>query len=233
MEGSNLKYSNIEDATFVSRLHRFAAIVNINGKNETVHVKNTGRCREILIPGAKVYIERSQNPNRKTRYSLISVVKNDRIINIDSQAPNFIVYEAIKKARLGEVGYVDKIVREKTYLHSRFDLFFEKNGFKGFIEVKGVTLENHGAALFPDAPTERGTKHLKELVIAKEQGYMAFVIFLVQMKDVDYFTPNKNMDPKFSDALLKAAKRGVQILSYDCHVKKDEIVLADPVPIVF
>ncbi len=229
---NKLKYSNIKSAVFIERLNRFVALVNIDGKEEKIHVKNTGRCKEILIPGTQVFIEKSANPNRKTLYSLISAIKGDRIINIDSQAPNSIVYEAIKDRRIKEFKTINNILREKTYLHSRFDLFFECNGSKGFIEVKGVTLETNGVALFPDAPTQRGTKHLEELIIAKENGYLAFIFFLVQMKGVDYFAPNSKMDPDFSKALLNAVEKGVHILSYDCYVKEDEIILADPVPVV-
>ncbi len=220
-----MEYKNIVKGIFKNRPNRFIANVIINGKEETVHVKNTGRCKELLIDGVTVILEESNNTNRKTRYSLISVYKGEKLINMDSQAPNSVFAEAIVDGKIEEIGSVDFLKREVKYNNSRFDIYYEKNNKKGFIEVKGVTLEENGVVMFPDAPTERGTKHILELIEAKKEGYEAGIAFVVQMKDVKYFTPNKERDEKFYDALYKAYKEGVNIYLYDCIVTENSITL--------
>lgn len=184
-----MKYGKMIQGILDRKVNRFIAEVFINGVKEQVHIKNTGRLKELLLPGAEVLLELSNNPNRKTRFSLIAVFKNGNLVNIDSQAPNAVVFEAIKLGKLGEFGSVLKVKREVTYGDSRFDLYFEKEDEKGFIEVKGVTLENDGVAMFPDAPTARGTKHVLELVKAVEEGYTCAILFVVQLKGCRIFAP--------------------------------------------
>lgn len=226
-----MKYSNIKEAIFLNRPNRFIAKVRVDGHEEMVHVKNTGRCREILQEGTPVYLEESSNPSRKTRYSLIAAWKGPRLINIDSQAPNTVVFDALQAGHIRELPPIDLIRREVFFGSSRFDLFFRSGTQSGFIEVKGVTLERDGGVLFPDAPTERGTRHVKEMVNAVAEGCLGVVFLLVQMKGVKVFTPNRVMDPAFSNALDLAAASGVQILCYDCHVAPDEIRIGDPVEV--
>lgn len=228
-----MKYSNIVKGTFIDRPNRFIANVLIDGKVEKVHVKNTGRCKEILTKGTTVYLEKSNNPNRKTKYSLISAYKGRMLINIDSQVPNEVVYSSISSNKIPELTNVDLLKKEVKYNNSRFDLYYEKKGQKGFIEVKGVTLEIDGISMFPDAPTERGTKHILEMLKAKKGGYDNFIFFLIQMPDIKYFRPNEEMDPKFSEALIKAKEGGVNILAYNCRVTKDQIELANRVELLF
>ncbi|HIT72415.1 MAG TPA: DNA/RNA nuclease SfsA [Candidatus Fimicola cottocaccae] len=216
-------YNETVKAVFKNRPNRFIANVILNGKDETVHVKNTGRCKELLLEGATVILEKSNNPNRKTAYSLIAVYKGDNIVNMDSQAPNEIFADAISSEKIEEIGEVDFVKREVKYKNSRFDIYYEKNGKKGFVEVKGVTLEENGLAKFPDAPTERGTKHILELMEAKKEGYETSIAFVVQMKGVKSFTPHKERDKKFYDALYKAYNEGVNILLYDCNVSENSI----------
>lgn len=228
-----MKYSNIVSGIFINRLNRFIAHVLIDGKVEEVHVKNTGRCKEILTEGTKVYLQKSDNPNRKTKYSLISAYKGPVLINIDSQIPNEIVYKSINSNRIPELRNVDLLKKEVKYNNSRFDLYYEKKELKGFIEVKGVTLEIDGVSMFPDAPTERGTKHVLEMIEAKEKGYDNYIFFLIQMPDIKYFKPNEKMDPKFSSALIRAKEAGVNILAYNCKVTEDEIMLKDKVKLLF
>lgn len=227
-----MKYQNIYEGVFLDRPNRFIANVLINGKKEKVHVKNTGRCKEILVKGTKIYLEKSNNPNRKTRYSLISAYKKNKLINIDSQVPNQVVFEAIEANEIKELKNVDILKREVTFENSRFDIYFEKNNEKGFVEVKGVTLESNGLSLFPDAPTERGTKHIKEMIKAIEKGYKGYIFFLVQIKGIKKFTPNTIMDKNFSEALIKASKKGVNILAYNSIVKKDSIKIGKEVEIL-
>lgn len=216
-------YNETVKAVFKNRPNRFIANVILNGKDETVHVKNTGRCKELLLEGATVILEKSNNTNRKTAYSLIAVYKGDNIVNMDSQAPNEIFADAISSGKIEEIGEVDFVKREVKYKNSRFDIYYEKNGKKGFVEVKGVTLEENGLAKFPDAPTERGTKHILELMEAKKEGYETSIAFVVQMKGVKSFTPHKERDKKFYDALYKAYNEGVNILLYDCNVSENSI----------
>lgn len=225
-----MKYERIKVGTFVERPNRFIAYVNIAGRKETVHVKNTGRCRELLIPGATVYVQESDNPNRKTKWDLIGVKKGNRMINMDSQITNAVVKEWIEKGNL--FANPSLIKPETTYGQSRFDLYVGEGERKAFIEVKGVTLEEDGIVRFPDAPTERGVKHVEELCHAVSEGYEAYVIFVIQMDKVSYFTPNERTHKAFGDALRKAKKAGVHILAYDCKVKKDSISLYKEVPVI-
>jgi len=197
-----------------------------------VHVKNTGRCRELLIPGVRVFLEKSKKDNRKTGFSLISVVKGNLLINIDSQVPNKVVEESILSKAIPEFADVVNLKRESRYGNSRFDLYFERaNGFRGFIEVKGVTLDNDGTAMFPDAPTQRGLKHLMELEKAAAEGYEAYVFFLVQYSPAKVFMPNFRTDPDFSKGLTKVNDNGVKIIAYDSIVEKDSIVINEPIAI--
>lgn len=230
--GVVLKYNNIVEATFIDRPNRFIANVIINNKLEKVHVKNTGRCKEILKKGAKVYLEKSDNPNRKTKYSLISVFKEDMLINIDSQVPNDVVYSSILSNKIPEITDVDLLKREVNYKNSRFDLYFEKENKKGFIEVKGVTLEIGGISLFPDAPTKRGTKHIHDIVSSVEEGYNSFIFFLVQMPNINCFKPNVVVDKEFNDALILAKEEGVNILAYNSIVKPNEIRLGKRIKVI-
>ena len=225
-----MRYERIEKAVFLERPNRFIAYTELNGRKETVHVKNTGRCAELLVPGASVYIQRSANPDRKTKWDLISVEKGERMINMDSQIPNRLVEEWIRGGHLFRD--VTLVRPETTYGNSRFDLYVEAEGKRIFIEVKGVTLEENGVCRFPDAPSERAVKHLEELILAKQEGYETYVFFVIQMKDVRYFTPNTDTHPVFAEALRRAAAAGVHILAYDCTVSPDSIEIDSPVDIV-
>ena len=226
-----MKYQKIEKAVFFNRPNRFIAEVELHGAIEKVHVKNTGRCRELLTPGATVILEQAKNPDRKTKYSLIAVYKGDLLINMDSQVPNEVVFEAIKAGKVPEIGPVSFVKREVSFLNSRFDIYYEAEESKGFLEVKGVTLEDNGIALFPDAPTLRGKRHLEELVKAKEAGYETGVLFLIQMRGPGVFQPNRKTDPGFGSALDLAQKSGVSLLAYDCVVKEGSIEIGRSVPI--
>lgn len=224
-----MKYKNIVEGRFISRPNRFIAHIDINGYEEVCHVKNTGRCRELLVPGARVFLEKSDNPNRKTAYDLIGVIKNGRMINMDSQIPNKVVEEWLKSS---QVLFENPCIRpEKTYGKSRFDFYVEDSERKAFIEVKGVTLEDHGIASFPDAPTERGIKHIKELVSCMEDGYEAYLFFVIQMKGIQKMQPNWERHPAFGEALIQAARSGVKVLAYDCVVTEDSISIDAPVPV--
>lgn len=225
-----MKYKKIVEGIFLERPNRFIAYVEINGNKETVHVKNTGRCKELLVPGATVFLEESDNPNRKTKYDLVKVVKGDRIVNMDSQAPNKVVEEWLLENNL----YRDTtlVKREKTYEKSRFDFYIEGDGKKAWMEVKGVTLENDGVVRFPDAPSDRAVKHIEHLIKAVGEGYEAYVMFVVQMEGVKYFSPNDETHPQFADILRKAAVAGVKILAYECIVTKYGISIAKPVKVM-
>lgn len=223
-----MRYENMVPGTFLARPNRFVAHVEIDGKIQVVHVKNTGRCRELLPPGAKVWCQKSANPARKTAYDLISVQKGSRIINMDSQAPNGAVEEWL---RSGGIAGAEQIRREVFYGDSRFDFAFEKNGKPCFLEVKGVTLEQNGVCAFPDAPTVRGARHLRELVKAAREGYGAYVLFVIQMEDVKYLHPNDETDPEFGAALRDAQNAGVTVLAMECKVTPDSMELAKPVPV--
>lgn len=225
-----MKYERIEKGYFLERPNRFTAEVEIQGKKEIVHVKNTGRCAELLVPEATVYVQRSDNPERKTKWDLICVKKGNRLINMDSQIPNKAVKEWIEAGNLCENPTM--LRQEVTYGNSRFDLYAEEEERKIFIEVKGVTLEEDGVVKFPDAPTERGVKHVEELCKAVRDGYEAYIFFVIQMKNVKYFTPNTRTHPEFGKALQKAREQGVHIVAYDCEVKKDEIKIRKEVPVL-
>lgn len=226
-----MKYNTIQQGIFIERPNRFIAKVLIDGAVEVVHVKNTGRCREILIPGTKVILEKAKNEGRKTAYSLIAVYKGEMLVNIDSQAPNQVTFEALKQGFVPQFGDLTRLTKEVKFGNSRFDLYYETESEKGFIEVKGVTLEREGIALFPDAPTERGAKHLTELAEVVKSGLAGWIFFVIQMKGPHRFLPNTAMDSKFTEALRIAKDSGVQILAYDSVVVPDGLALGRPVPI--
>ena len=223
-----MHYENMVEGTFLCRPNRFVAHVEIGGQTQVVHVKNTGRCRELLPPGAKVWCQKSENPARKTAYDLISVQKGNRIINMDSQAPNVAVEEWL---HMGGLPGAEKVRREVFFGESRFDFAFEKDGKQCFLEVKGVTLEHDGVCAFPDAPTLRGARHLRELTEAVQKGYGAYVLFVVQMEDVKHLRPNDETDPGFGNALREAEKAGVKVLAMECKVTPHSMVLTKPVPV--
>ncbi len=214
-------YENIYPGKFVSRPNRFIANIEIDGKTEVCHVKNTGRCKELLLPGADVFVQKSTNPQRKTAYDLISVYKNGMLINMDSQAPNKVFHEWVKDS--GYFGEVSLIKPECKYKNSRFDFYIESWERKIFVEVKGVTLENDGVVSFPDAPTERGVKHLNELTDARKNGYEAYVFFIIQMGKCNYFTPNRKNHPEFADALKAVSNSGVNVIAMTCSVTENEL----------
>ena len=240
-----MKYNQVVPGTFLQRPNRFIAHVLINGKEEVCHVKNTGRCRELLIPGCTVYCAVSDNPQRKTKYDLIAVEKSIEnqivfanagipslhgkstpeahstlLVNMDSQAPNAAVKEWLRSGA-SPFGKIDFLKPEYKYGNSRFDFYLECNSRKIFLEVKGVTLEDNGIVLFPDAPTERGVKHVRELIRCHEEGFETYVLFVVQMERAMYFTPNRKTHPQFADALCEAKNAGVQLLAYTCKVTPD------------
>lgn len=221
-----MHYPNMVPGTFLSRPNRFIAHVEIGDEAEVVHVKNTGRCRELLPRGAQVWCQKSGNPNRKTKYDLITVRKGDRLINMDSQAPNIAAGEWLKA---GGLGSIENLKAESRHGDSRFDFSFTLDGRRCFLEVKGVTLEDDGVCAFPDAPTERGAKHLRGLTQAAKDGYGAYVLFVIQMSDVKYLHPNDATDPEFGTALREAAANGVQILAMDCAVTEDSMEIRLPV----
>ena len=221
-----MRYENMIPGTFLSRPNRFIAHVDIDGKTEICHVKNTGRCRELLPPGAKVWCQVCDNPNRKTKFDLIAVQKGTRLINMDSQAPNAAAKEWLLAGGLGEI---EDLRPETFWGDSRFDFSFRKNGKLCFLEVKGVTLEDDGVCAFPDAPTVRGARHLRELTEAAKSGYGAYVLFVIQMADVKYLLPNDATDPIFATTLREAAKNGVTILAMDCAVTENTMDIRLPV----
>ncbi len=224
-----MRYPNMTPGIFQARPNRFVAKVEIGGVMETVHVKNTGRCRELLPAGAQVWCQRADNPNRKTRYDLITVQKGRRLINMDSQAPNHAAREWLLSGGLGEIS---DLRAETVHGDSRFDFSFTRQGKRCFLEVKGVTLETDGVCAFPDAPTERGAKHLRGLTQAAREGYGAWVLFVIQMADVAYLHPNDATDPAFGKALREAAASGVQVMAVDCHVTVEEMTIRKEVPVV-
>lgn len=230
-----MKYNKMIKAKFIERPNRFVAYCEIDGEVEKVHVKNTGRCKELLIPGCEVYLEESDNPSRATRYSLIATKKGERLINIDSQVTNKMVLESLKDKSLVLPGFdeeIELIKSEKTYGNSRFDIYLEGKTKKAFIEIKGCTLEIDNVVKFPDAKTERGVKHVKELIQAKEDGYLAYIIIVIQMEDVLYFTPNIEKHKEFADVLKEAEEKGVKVLAYDSIVDIDSIKLNKPVKVI-
>lgn len=226
-------YSSIKKARFLSRPNRFIAMVELEGQELPVHVKNTGRCRELLVPDATVYLEPSGNPSRKTAYSLVAVDKGSLLINMDSQAPNQVVEEALRQGWIppGLHGPITGVRREYTWGNSRFDFYLEADGRPTLMEVKGVTLEQDGLALFPDAPTQRGVKHLTELIRAREEGFGAWVVFVVQMAGMTDFAPNDATHPAFGEALRQAKAAGVGLCACSCRVTPDSLTLGAPLPI--
>lgn len=223
-----MKYKNVVTGKFKSRPNRFIAMVEIDGKIEKCHVKNTGRCKELLLQDAEVYLEKGDNPNRKTAYDLIGVKKGERMINMDSQAPNKAVKEWLAKEIYFK--HVTYLKPECKYGNSRIDFYLETaEGRKIFIEVKGVTLEENGIARFPDAPTERGIKHIQELQEAVTDGYEAYILFVIQMKEILHFEPNDRTHKAFGDALREAAEHGVGVLAYECVVTRESMCLDEAV----
>ena len=225
-----MRYDNTMKAIFLRRPNRFIAHIEVDGREEVCHVKNTGRCRELLTDRATIYVQYHDNPNRKTKYSLIAVEKGDLLINMDSQAPNKVVGEWILEKE--PFGKVKLLKPECTYGSSRFDFYLETEAEKIFIEVKGVTLEEAGIVRFPDAPTERGVKHLEELCACVEAGYKAAVIFVVQMEGMQHFEPNDKTHPQFGEALRQARRAGVEVLAYECKVTPSSLEITTSIPVV-
>lgn len=224
-----MTYDNIHKAVFLDRPNRFIAHILLNGQTQVCHVKNTGRCRELLLPGAEIFVQRAANPQRKTAYDLIAVHKGDRLINMDAAAPNKVFGEWLSA---GGPGFVPERIRpERVHGDSRFDFYFEHGGRRAFAEVKGVTLEDDGIVRFPDAPTERGVKHLHGLIRCVQEGFEAWAVFIIQMKGVKFFEPNRATHPEFAEALIQAAQAGVKLLALDCDVEKDSLTAGDPVEI--
>ena len=229
-----MKYRKIKRAVFVDRPNRFIAHVVLDGQVETVHVKNTGRCRELLLPGVPVILEESGNLHRKTKYDLVCVKKQDRWINMDSQIPNKAVREWLEKEGLFGERFPEgefSVYSEKCYGNSRFDFYLEAPGRRIFMEVKGVTLEEDQTARFPDAPTERGVKHVEELIRCVNDGYEACLFFVIQMKGVRYLEPNWKTHEEFGKALVRAKRAGVRLMAYDCLVTEDSMEIDAPVPV--
>ena len=229
-----MKYNRVIPGVFLKRPNRFIAHVCIHGKEEVCHVKNTGRCKELLVSGCTVYCAVSDNPNRKTKFDLIAVEKkvesSTLLINMDSQAPNAAVKEWLASGA-SPFGQIDLLKPECRHGNSRFDFYLECNKRKIFIEVKGVTLEDDGVVLFPDAPTERGVKHVHELIQCHGEGYETYILFVVQMERARYFTPNRKTHPEFADALCEAKQAGVELLAYMCTVSPDEMKMDKPLEI--
>lgn len=226
-----MKYKSVLKAEFLYRKNRFISYCKKGSKTLEVYVPNTGRCKELLVEGSTVFVTYNDNPNRKTSYTLIAVMKGDKIINIDSQAPNQIVEEALLENKI-DLGFkYSKIKREYTHGDSRFDFYLEGDEKKALMEVKGVTLENNGVVAFPDAPTKRGLKHIKGLINSSED-YLTYILFVIQMKDVEFFTPNYVTDKNFSKELLKSSNSGVKVLAYDSYVERNKIEIAGSVPVV-
>lgn len=228
-EEETVKYERISEGIFLNRPNRFVAQVETKEGTQLCHVKNTGRCRELFLPGARVYLQESDRPGRKTRFDLVGVEKQGRIVNVDSQIPNRAVEEWLRKGNLFQE--ISLLKPEARYANSRFDLYLEADGERAFMEIKGVTLEEEGVARFPDAPTQRGVKHIQELIACKKEGYGAYMVFVVQMKGVLRLEPNDKTHPEFGQALREAARAGVRILAYDCLVTRDSICLDRPVEI--
>ena len=224
-----MKYLNIEEAVFKERPNRFIAYVETRNGREICHVKNTGRCKELLQPDATIYVQRNDNPARKTKLDLIGVKKNQYLINMDSQAPNVAVKEWLKAGNL--FSETAKIYPEKKYGDSRFDFYIEDGERKAFMEVKGVTLESDGVCAFPDAPTERGVKHIRELIKCMEEGYEAYILFVIQMSPVKYLKPNDVTHKAFGDALREAKKAGVHVLARDCKITIDSMEIMNEVEV--
>lgn len=225
---SFMEYKNITTGIFLSRPNRFIAHVLINGADTICHVKNTGRCRELLVPGARLVLQDCQSETRKTRYDLIAVYKGNQLVNIDSQAPNKVAPDVFAK----EYPAFTLIKSEVTYGESRFDFYLQTPEGQGmFVEVKGCTLEQDGIARFPDAPTERGVKHLQHLIQCTQAGYKACILFIIQMRGVTCFMPNDATHPQFGDALRAAQQAGVQILAVDCNVTPKCLQIHEKIPV--
>lgn len=224
-----MQYQNIKKAQFLSRPNRFIAHIEIDGRPEICHVKNTGRCRELLTPGASIFVQEVNSVTRKTKYDLIGVYKGERLINIDSQAPNKVFHDWVSSGNY--FNDIRLIKPECRYKNSRLDFYIETGRRRILVEVKGVTLEENGVVLFPDAPTERGVKHLADLCQCINEGYEAYIFFIVQMQDVRYFTPNYKTHRGFGEALQKAEKQGVKIIAFDCEVAADSIMAGEFVPV--
>jgi len=223
-------YNNICEGIFRSRLNRFIAEVEIEGKIESCHIKNTGRCKELLLPSAKVYVNHADKPERVTKYDLVAVYKGERLVNIDSQAPNKVFMEYLQTGKyIKDITYIKP---EATYSDSRFDFYIETNDRKIFLEVKGVTLEIDNAAYFPDAPTLRGVKHLQCLSGCINKGYEAHVVFIIKMNGITHFAPNNIIHPAFSEALAAAQKAGVKITALDCTVLPDSLTIRNPIQVL-
>lgn len=221
-----MRYDNIRKAKFISRPNRFTALCEISGETVVCHVKNTGRCKELLVNDADVFLVESDKPERKTRYDLVAVVKNGAVVNMDSQAPNIAAGEYLRKL------YPTALIRPETkYGSSRFDFYVENDGEKFFLEVKGVTLERDGIALFPDAPTDRGVKHINELVSCLSDGCGAKILFVIQTEEICLFTPNDETHPAFGEALRKAKFSGVEIMAVNCRVTPDSMTIKDYIPV--
>lgn len=231
-----MKYKNTLRAKFIKRPNRFVAYCMIGNEEEKVYVPNTGRCKELFREGVDVVLSKANdNSKRKTKYSLVSVYKGERLINIDSQAPNAIVEEGLREGAIFEEYNFVNILREKKYKKSRFDIYYERTEheeiIEGFIEVKGVTLESNNRCLFPDAPTERGVKHILELIDASKNGYEANILFLIQMSNVENFSPNYEMHKEFAEVLAMADKKGVKIHAFSCNVEEEQVRVSSPVEI--
>lgn len=222
-------YERVEEGTFLSRPNRFIAMVDIGGRTVRCHVKNTGRCRELLVPGARVFLSASDSPGRSTTHDLIAVMKGDLLVNMDSQAPNPIAAEGLRLIP----GFEDvtEVRREFPYGDSRIDIMAIAPGRRILVEVKGVTLEEDGVCMFPDAPTERGRKHIRELMHAADDGWEACILFVVQMEGMERFEPNRATDPAFAEALSEAAAAGVRIIAYGCDVAPDSMTLSYGIPV--
>lgn len=223
-------YKNIKPARFISRPNRFIANIEIDGNHEICHVKNTGRCREFLIEGAKIFVQEFDSSTRKTKYDLISAYKKERLINMDSQVTNKVIQEWLQEGGLFE--NISLIKPESKYKNSRFDFYVEVGKRKIYIEVKGVTLEEDGMVMFPDAPTERGVKHLRELEECIEEGFEAYVIFVIQMSDVKVFKANEEMHKVFAETLTRVHEKGVNVLAYECLVTENSIRISKQVPVI-
>ena len=224
-----MHYDHMIPGIFRSRPNRFIAHIEIDGREEVCHVKNTGRCRELLPPGAQVFCQHSDNPARKTQYDLIAVRKGDLLINMDSQAPNAAAKDWLAG---GGLGPVENLRPETKHGDSRFDFSFTKDGVPCFLEVKGCTLEQDGVCAFPDAPTERGAKHIRGLIQAKKEGYDSYILFVIQMSPVKSIHPNDGTDPAFGAALREAAAAGVHVIAMDCRITPDSMTIQNPVPVV-
>ena len=225
-----MQYANIRPAVFLSRPNRFVARVELDGREETVHVKNTGRCKELLLPGRTVWLEEGANPDRKTRYDLIAVDKDGLLVNMDAQAPNKVFAQWAQAGHF--VPGLTLLRPETTWGQSRFDFYWESGDRRGFVEVKGCTLEDNGLCRFPDAPTQRGVKHLNELAACMAEGYEAAVCFVIQMEGMTSFSPNDATHPAFGDALRAAHAAGVRVLALGCHVEPDRLEITHSIPVV-